>query len=355
MQGVSAMTSAAIIDAPQHVLAIAELRLRGLLPGDFSIVVARGLGHAAQENHQLIDVTLQQLDQAIQPQRVIHYPILNRCQALNRSIVTRLVRQLMPVECLALGTPGAYIYRSALSPKSGDCIYWLDDGSMASSPELVARDYEPQSRWQSFVRRIAGSPLGGANEFAFTCYPEFSVKHASMANDFSFLSRFVLGGLAPIQGPIALTAYVDTYHRGVPADSLIKLLEAVRDQLQMDLYIPHRSTPEGLRDSVERDLGVRVFRPKTPVELWSLSQAVSAKLLIAPGSAWRTIDILRRHTGWRHQVAFVELSSWFLEATVDSRPTAVSLKRRGEIYRRAQDLYLLDDSAKRVTLMANPT
>lgn len=349
MEGAT-LTSLAIVDSPQHLLALAELRLKGLLPGELMLVAARAVGRSGQPSSRIFDTTLELLKDAIRPTKVTRYPVFPVGQAIHRSVATRLIRLGVRADSLALATPSAFIYRGAANPSKRQRVYWLDDGSMSSSTAAIERDREPQSTWQQLNRFIAGAPTAIADEIFFTSYPDFLRGRTVLQNDFSSLSEFVSSRTRIVQSSSSPTAFVDTNHRGIPLDAWREFLQAVMDQFEIDLYVPHRFTPVALQDFAKRELKAQVLRPNAPVELWILSAHRPMNLLLSPGSTWRTVDLLSRQPTWQHSVSFLELSDWFAAMAPRFPIPEGALENRAKIYRRAQSIYLLDDSAPRVQL-----
>jgi len=331
--------SIALVDAPQQLLGVTELRLRGLLPGQLTLFAPRAIGRARGPRDRILEGTLESLGEVLSLARIHRYPVFMAGQAFNRALSTRMIRRSR-FHTLALPTPGAFIYRGAGDPHVSRQLYWLDDGSMSSSSVAIASDYDPQSIWQSLASRIAGHPSPSARNTYFTAYPDRLGAYRVVPNDFSYLAAHFFARRPREHRGLTSSVYVDTHHKGIPMEVAQMLLKAVRDQLGATSYMPHPFTPTELSRYAELELGMRTLRPNTPLELWSLTTHISSNLYLAPGSTWRTIELLKTCRDWPHSVHFVGLAAWFYARSRAFLDPKDSISARGRIYERAEEVYL---------------
>jgi len=307
----------AVVAAPQHLMNLAQACLAGLAPEPFELVV---LVDSRKPETYGGDVMLGALEIFSEFFKIASTKILHLKRGTWNAQLALAIRKTnrnksaRDVACLGL-TPSGMWSRS-YAVQNARKVILLDDGSETLVTEFGSLlDGQPSTShgriWDFSMSRLAGrSSTRNLEPRFYTCfgisepsvqviehrYYELNSLLDSVEQDFD--QKF--GHKTKI--------YIDSCYQWLGSDLHLSLVRKIHEEMQFNVYVPHRRTPSHFSKLIAKTLNVDLIRPPVPIELmiriWTSRGSI---IYIPPTSLAVTASFFAKN---QKQLKLISISKW---------------------------------------------
>lgn len=283
-----------IADVPQHLIYLAELRLRREFQGTLILVLpVYPLQPRRKRERQIMQCTLDVLHDAIRPSLVLKYPLPPRFQALVRALAVRFLRHTFAARVYMLGTPGP-LYSRVIRRRDIPEVVWIEDGARSFTPNEFVGRIKNGSVYRLLTSLLAGPEQQFTSVF-FSAYDEVTSLGERLPLRFGQLREYLRekslerGRTAHGGGRLL----VGTQIMSLDQQTQLELLTDTVDRLNITTYFPHRYHDVRVTRELASRTGVAIGQGALPIELIAMMAGNETHFVLMPGSTWRTFSRMK--------------------------------------------------------------